>query len=277
MQVNENIPNKKLNLVVPIKTTGNKQPLFLIHSSRLNVVNFKPLKEYFDENRPFYGIQAIGLESDAIVPDTIEQIASEYIKEILTVDPDGPYYLAGYSQGGFIGYEISRQLMDAGKTVAFFGIIDAHTGYINIPESGAKIIAKKIIRQFRKIPFIIKTLIEYPAEAFQYQKMMIKGKIPGLKVESNANAEVYTPHESEINNTYARVIQSYGIKPLDISISLFRAKKKLYFIDDSKYMGWKKYALKGMKLYDVPGDHKTFIEPPNSETFVEILQKAIDY
>jgi thioesterase domain-containing protein len=63
---------------------------------------------------------------------------------------------------------------------------------------------------------------------------------------------------------------------MDIAITLFRVEKRLYYLDDPVYLGWDKIALKGVKIYDIPGDHKTFLEPPNDEKFAAIIQQALD-
>lgn len=49
----------------------------------------------------------------------VEDIASQYLQEIRTVQPQGPYFLLGYSFGGVIGYEIAQQLHHQGQKVAF--------------------------------------------------------------------------------------------------------------------------------------------------------------
>ena len=41
-------------------------------------------------------------------------------------------------------------------------------------------------------------------------------------------------------------------------------------------MGWDKLALKGVKVYTVPGDHNTFRMPPYDKAFADIIQQAMD-
>ncbi len=47
--------------LVPIKKTGNKIPIYLIHGGGLNVLVFNPLGKYMDKEQPVYGMQALGL------------------------------------------------------------------------------------------------------------------------------------------------------------------------------------------------------------------------
>ena len=45
----------------------------------------------------------------------VEDMARHYIKEIRTVQSEGPYHLAGPSFGGTVAFEMSRQLRAAGE------------------------------------------------------------------------------------------------------------------------------------------------------------------
>lgn len=45
----------------------------------------------------------------------IEDMASYYIEIIRAVQPEGPYDVGGYSLGGVLAYEITRQLQKQDK------------------------------------------------------------------------------------------------------------------------------------------------------------------
>jgi thioesterase domain-containing protein len=52
-------------------------------------------------------------------------MASEYIKELIAVQPEGPYHLSGWSMGAAIAFEMARQLTAQGKSVAPLVLIDS--------------------------------------------------------------------------------------------------------------------------------------------------------
>ncbi|KAL9604622.1 MAG: hypothetical protein Q9219_000342 [cf. Caloplaca sp. 3 TL-2023] len=52
-------------------------------------------------------------------------MASSFIQEMKRRQPDGPYYLGGWSAGGVMAYEIVRQLTDAGDHVEVLVLIDS--------------------------------------------------------------------------------------------------------------------------------------------------------
>ncbi len=277
LQLSGNKEGETWDTIVPIKTTGEKPPLFLVHGSGLNLLMFKTISEHFDETQPLYGIQAIGLTKPVEIPGTVEGIAAYHIQEILRVSPDGPYAVAGYSYGGFIAYEIAKQLTNAGKTVKFIGMIDTNAGGIEQPKTTMARLSKKIMRQFHKVPFFANSFIKYPRESIAYQQYVLKKKFSRrFLTDPETVTDSYTLYEKEIGENYDRIIGNYIITPLNVEVSLFRVEKRLYFVDDQKYLGWDKFAQKGVKIYKVPGDHKTFLEHPNAEKFAGVIQKVLD-
>lgn len=280
----ESDQEEKWDALVPIKTSGTKPPVYLIHGGGLNVLFYKPIISYLDHEQPIYGFQALGLSKSHESLHTLEEISTAYISDLLKNDPDGPFYLAGYSFGGLIAFEMAKQLIALNKKVNFVGIVDTYIGGRTDHSTGFARIAKKALRQFSKIPHILKTMSEFPADAFAYQSAIITHKIrtvlPFLKTPVPLPTEAYvsdlTPYEKEIYNVYDAAHEKYIIKPADIKISLLRVTKRLYHLDDAVYLGWKPFAKKGIDIYLVPGDHGSILHPPNDRDFARTLQKALD-
>jgi nonribosomal peptide synthetase DhbF len=72
-----------------------------------------------------YGIQARGLNDNTALPQSIEEMASDYVEEILTVQPDGPYRLIGWSIGGTIAHAMAIELQKLGRSVEFLAMLDS--------------------------------------------------------------------------------------------------------------------------------------------------------
>lgn len=68
----------------------------------------------------------------------------------------------------------------------------------------------------------------------------------------------------------------YEIRPYDVKIDLFKAEKRLYYVDDPKMLGWEAYAQQGVSLHTVPGDHEDMFESPNDKILAQLLQKRLD-
>ncbi|MEV5838955.1 amino acid adenylation domain-containing protein [Nocardia sp. NPDC052112] len=114
------------DVVLPVRATGDNEPLFCIHPVSGIAWSFAGLAAYLDSDRPIYGIQAPTLAAPAVLPDTIEEWASIYVEAIRSVQPNGPYHLIGWSMGGVFAHEIAVQLQRAGQRVATLAVMDSY-------------------------------------------------------------------------------------------------------------------------------------------------------
>jgi len=267
---------EKYGALVPIKESGSKKPVYLIHGAGLNILLFKFISSYLDVEQPVYGLQAAGLSKPSPLLYSLEEISALYISEMLEMDPEGPYSLVGYSSGGFIAYEMAKQLLEMGKAVNFVGIIDSYAGGMDTLESRSTLFLKKIMRQFKKIPFILKSLIKYPKETISYQLNYLKYKLNIVPAHFRPEEETFSTLEAEIHNSYNIAHKNYILKPAEIRVTLFSVDKRLYYLDDPIYLGWDKFAKKGLDIYPIPGDHITMLAAPNDKKFARILQAALD-
>jgi len=261
--------------LVPIQTEGSRPPIYLVHGGGLNVLIFQSMAKYIDNDQPVYALQALGLNGHGKLFETIEEIAAKYLEEVIDNNPTGPYLLAGYSLGGKIAYEMAKQLLAKGKEVALLGIFDTVATQPPCTTHTWARLVEKITRQFRKIPFWIRTFKESPREALAYQRLII-----GERLKELIHGKDYEGMESfsfnpEILKTYIKAYDNYQIEPIDLKIDLFRVKKRLYYLDDLIYLGWGKFAKRGVDVHEVPGDHKTFILPPNDKVLASVLQRCL--
>ena len=263
---------KQPDSLVVIRATGSKPPIYLVHGGGMNVLVFRSMAQFLDQEQPVYALQALGLNGETLFYYSIEEIAKKYLSEILEQNPNGPYQLTGYSLGGKIAFEMAKQLRVLGKTVKMLGIFDT---YIHKQDAGLSKIMSKIERQFKKVPFIIDRLISAPGETIKYQTLIAKTKITNKIGREIPADEIFTYNKAMIN-AYDIASANYKMEPIDVPIQLFRVEKRIYFLDDPIYLGWKSYTSKRVDIHEVPGDHKTFLFPPNDKEFAKILQQVLD-
>ncbi|MGI4022615.1 MAG: non-ribosomal peptide synthetase [Janthinobacterium lividum] len=268
--------------LVPIKPTGNKMPVYLIHGSDSNVLNFNSIAKHVDDDQPVYGLQARGLDGHDKPLDNMEEIASNYVEEIVKNNPVGPYAIAGYSFGGYVAVEMARQLRLMGKEVKMLGMIDTNAEDHLSDKSIFYKVFIKIFRQFKKLVWIILSLFTQPKTTITYQFNFVLKKIKAIAVylgilkEETVTTDKYMLEVKQISEQHDIAYYNYKVEPFDGTIDLFRAKERIYYIDDFKFLGWKKYASKGVKIYEVPGDHKTLFDSPNDKEFATALQDCLN-
>ncbi|RRB04270.1 non-ribosomal peptide synthetase [Larkinella rosea] len=265
--------------LVPIKPQGTKIPLYIVHGAGLHVLLFNTLAINMDANQPVYGLQAKGINSDDEPLDSIEAIAAYYIDAIMAKNPDGPYALAGYSFGGIIAYEMSKQLRERGKEVKMLAMFDSYADQSNFYDPWLSRLWNDSTTLLKERLYIFTLLKKYPGETVSTKIESLKRKTNQLYRRIRYNEDylkVFHGNYYKVNETNIIAARKYRLVPQEIKITLFRAKKQLAYKRDFEFLGWKPFALKGVTIHEVPGDHVNLFTPPNDKEFARILQKALD-
>jgi thioesterase domain-containing protein len=254
-------------------------PLYIVHGAGLNVLLFNALAMNMDEDQPVYGLQARGLNGIDEPLDVMEEIAANYISEILAQNPDGPYALAGYSLGGTIAYEMARQMIEMGKEVKLLAVFDTYAKQTDIFDPPVKRYFNRGRLFFMKLFNSFVLLAQDPKRTFEYKNELVRRRVVRLWWKLTGKKENQTgffAYDNEIDEASAKAKRNYFQKPLNIVVDLFRAKKRTFYMDDYQFMGWKKFALKGVNVHDIPGEHNTIFAPPNDKEFAVVLQECLD-
>lgn len=115
--------------LVAIQPHGSKPPIFYIHPIGANLLIYRDLAKRLGAEQPVYGLQPRGLDGSCAPLTRIEDMADHYLAQISQIEPNGPYLLAGLSQGGTIAWEISQRLTAQGKEVALLALLDTYGGF----------------------------------------------------------------------------------------------------------------------------------------------------
>ena len=111
--------------VIEIQRGGARPPLWLMHPIGGHVVYARWLADYQDPDLPIFGIEARGLDGEAAF-GSMEEMAAAYVAMVRERQPEGPYYLGGYSLGGTIAYEMAQQLWSQGEELGPVLMLDTY-------------------------------------------------------------------------------------------------------------------------------------------------------
>ena len=59
-------------------------------------------------------------------------------------------------------------------------------------------------------------------------------------------------------------------------MNLFKAAEQMFYLKDPKFLGWDKFAKRGVETHAVPGDHLTLFDAPNDAIIGGILCELMD-
>src|SRR6185436_6617260 len=110
--------------LVTIQPGGSARPLFCIHPAAGSVLLFRALAAGLGKERPVHALQPLGERRGQRPLSRVEDIAAFYLAAIRQVQPCGPYLLAGWSFGGYVAFEMARQISDSGEQVDLLAMLD---------------------------------------------------------------------------------------------------------------------------------------------------------
>ena len=263
--------------LVPLQPHGSKPPLFFVHGQRGEVFSFVELSRLLGPHQPCYGIQAVGLDGKCARHTTFEDMAAHYIKEIVSFQPDGPIYLAGYSLGGVLALEIAQQLHRLGRRVALLALLDSWPvgpiPWFFHALAMVTVIPSRCLSDVRH-------LWELPLrERFDY----FRRRLPRVWIwlfEKNrskpALVTVAPPPDSQPPELpgsieyYHAVALAYRLRSYPGSVDLFTS-------DDAHGYGWywRYLARDGVSFHRVPGQHHEILSEQNVPVLAKSLTAAL--
>jgi len=124
---------------------GNGLPLFFIHGVGGNVVEILPAARRVTYPGAVIGIRARGVVRGEVPHTSIEAMAADYLRAIKERQPNGPYYLCGYSSGGLVAFEMARRLSESDEAVGLVGLFDTMMSPVRWPlRAWRSILARRI-------------------------------------------------------------------------------------------------------------------------------------
>jgi len=287
--------------LVPIQPHGSRPPLFLVHPAGGTVLCYNDLARALGPDQPVWGLEAAGLyEGEPL--DRIEEMASRFVAALRTVQPAGPYHLGGWSFGGFVAFEMARQLAESGDEVGLLALLDTW-GPLKSRLRKALFAARLWIAAKRgndgvggqddaaMLALFTDTHARFHGRESSLRAEDVRAQPPGERVrfvlDWMKEARLLAPDSGEevmrrFINVYlasSNALKHYKPGVYDGRITLFRAaelseqhaylRKHPGFGDPA--LGWGPFSSQPVEVHEVPGDHITMGIPPNVPVLAERL------
>ena len=269
--------------LVKIQPNGSRKPLFCVHGLTGDVVWFGRMVPYMDLDQPLWGLESQGLDGVKPPLTTIEEMAALYIREIESIQPQGPYYICGYSFGGSVVFEMARQLEQAGKKVGLVAILDhanPKSGYFQY-KLGPSFFKHFFLNLSHRITDLWRLRPDqFLARVKRYSKVLAKalsskrknGRDAGDLIDDATNLPLAT--QNVIQTNY-KAIQQYLPGSYQGTVTLFRARGGRLFVSHDPSMGWGQYAQE-VSIHIIPGSHLGLFQEPNISHIARALQNCLD-
>jgi aspartate racemase len=258
--------------LVPIRPSGTKPPFYFVHAIGGNVLNFASFAGHFDPDQPVYGLQARGLDGKEIPNMSIPQMAADYLRDIRTIQPEGPYCIGGFSAGGVVAFEMARQLRAAGQQVAILALLDSQ---INDPNQSGVAASKE--RFTRTVAFNIRYAFHIGLLSFAGQKLKNLRMRANIRIWTIKNSLGLKPSANllDVEEAFLLALRNYVPQTYDGDANLFRAKDELCSYSDPT-LGWGGVIKGRLDIREISGDHDTILHEPHIGTLARVLNSRLD-
>ncbi|GGV19959.1 hypothetical protein GCM10010275_71970 [Streptomyces litmocidini] len=122
--------------LVRLHATGAQPPVYCWPGLGGYTMNLRHLAEEVGIDRPFYGVQAHGVNRGEEPYATIREMAAADVAAIRRRQPAGPYTLWGYSFGARVAFESAHLLEAAGERVEHLFLIAPGSPKVRSSETG---------------------------------------------------------------------------------------------------------------------------------------------
>lgn len=110
--------------IVTLRAGPSGRSLYLLHPLGGELLAYRELAR---ASRAPLRLLGIGWRGEPpAFGSSLPEIARTHVEQLRTIEPDGPYRLAGWSFGGVLAYEMAHQLTAAGGEVEFLALLDAN-------------------------------------------------------------------------------------------------------------------------------------------------------
>jgi thioesterase domain-containing protein/acyl carrier protein len=271
--------NESKTFMFPIQASGSNPPIFCV----LFGSTFMPLmKDY--PNQPLHMFYNQGHDGKPILHTTVEEIATCYLKGIRTVQPKGPYYLAGYSFGGVVVYEMAQQLRKQGETIGFLALVDPTTGRPQptpsswVSQVGQLLTPKTQMSNQCSTYFTILTTVIFPRALnaiqwrLKYWKNISTDTIKIMICNMFFRLDYLLPKSLRLfyrSRMVHQAARQYIHQYYPGQIVIFQTSKNV-----ENY--WSKICAEVLQVYDYPTGHLDLVDGPHTQTLLHELMNCLE-
>ncbi len=289
--------------LVAIQPAGKKPPFFCIHPIFGVVFPYYELAYNLGTDQPFYGLQPLGLDGKEAPLDRIEDMAAYYIQALRLVQPEGPYFIGGWSFGGLVAFEMAQQLHQMGHEVALLAIFDTYAPVSAQQTSfwdGLKFIATTGVRYIWSFLFDYVYLLtvsdRHPSEELATIDLKLRNMMRSLgthflwnSISGQTKIDNFLPQEAKLRilneltvtpmwrvyQANSKAVRSYVPQIYPNRLTLFKTSSAIATHQDPT-RGWDKLALGGVEINLIPGNHLTMLKKPHVQILTEKLKFCLN-
>jgi len=232
-------------------------PLFVVATPGVDTLGYPLLARHMPETTVYkvQGHHRPGSPREPLSAGDLQILAKEYIAEMRTVQPHGPYYIAAMCEGVHIAEKVVVELENQREEVALFAIVDTW------------VLQNRLVRWRAVLDYYdrrIRSVVRLP---FAQQWAVLRDK-----VTTKLQNLVFRKHEPL--DPWAQVYfpgKQFRPQHFRAPVLLFkRPKYPHYYVNDPE-LGWGERSLGGVETCVVDSAHEDMLREPSARRLAQRL------
>ncbi len=284
--------------IVPIKKGEGRPPLFLVHDGLGETLLYRTLAYKLDPAHAVYGLQPAMRADGSFVHTRISDMAAAHVEQLRSVQPEGPYFIAGLCAGGVIAHEMATQLQAQGQTTSYLGILDA----ADVQAEPSDYDARQRMARFlgtlgnpdQPLPVrVLKALPKMTAKALNFVRYKVRERMELRRTQQGLDAQRAGQAATLGESTQDAFLRMYEVAHREHrpegrmgadGVVVYRATAGLGADDDVPFkerfaepdLGWSRRFERPLVVRDVPGGHTSLLQEPNVQNLAALMQADVD-
>jgi amino acid adenylation domain-containing protein len=258
--------------MVPVHPVGSRPPFFFLHGDLCGGLYYRMLAQMLGPDQPFYGVMPNGVDGKPFLPN-IEATAEENIRKLVALQPQGPYFLGGYCNGGLVAYEMARQMeqqgLEVGLVILLETLVPRHIGWLRALVDCVGALARLDVDTQARVYLAlrnhmvhktyrqgIRALLTLYSQKLRRIGMGLLGTPPEMPVTRVPALD--DPLNFRRHPRFGRILSYYRPQSYQGRIVLLRTNDLDFSYPADRTAGWGKLAPQ-IEVHDLPGDHGTCV------------------
>jgi amino acid adenylation domain-containing protein len=256
--------------IFAIQPVGRNHPFFCMGAGPL----FRSLALGLGPDQPFFGFPMPPPDSLSSTC-TLADIGAYCLESIEAMQPDGPYYLGGWSNGGILAYEVAQQMRRKGSEVALLVLFDAENPVWLQQANNHAAVEGRIRGLTRWGRLQVRNLAGRSAadalrnirDGLRYRAMSFRARFARRQHGIRFNDDIYAIVQELIDN--------YKPAPFDGSVVLFQRGIRLRGYPGDEQYGWSD-LVPNLEVHEMRGDHMDMFLEPVVQQLAKYLRGSLD-
>ncbi len=269
------------HVLVPLHARGTQPPVFCFHPAGGQVLVYQPLVACLDADQPLYGVQSRALSNPGAEYSSLDDMAAAYAVALQQHQPEGPYYLLGWSMGGLLALTVAGLLEQQGQPVAFVGLLDPY-----MPTHSNRFcddaLLGPVLAFGGSLASALLGLDPIKRQALQEElgARPPQERLPQLMAWGQTH-HILSPElplatlqrQAALAEAHMALCRAHALRPVHAPLSIWWARHSLQA--EQQRPDWSNYTLGAVHTAIAEGNHFSMLQPPHVHSLAQDLQASL--